>query len=572
MDPTKLHKEKADMFKHVMDLYAATDDPETKKSTKEPGATEVAKLMHEGIKRGSEVLNEHLSNMDFSNPETFKSEQYVKLATFSEAMFDISQEVATVEKQVLKVSKEDGYNFKNIVEYQSHTQVLTGVLADIGNSMIHLKMNEKKYQEKLASGKTTESDLAEMIVYGAKIKIFEDVLKEYDKEARGKETFSEWYRKSGWAENYDMVSAGVKGNIVAHYSELYENAQKATEIGKNIHDDIITGEYFNTLKYNKFSDPHPGLKNLQTTAEFAIHKDIESDEKVRESYVNKYNELEAKKKDASEEEIDIITKAQESLSNLTDRMLLDEKVDNNNRDQIIKDVTNVMKADLIDSFKAEGVEPAQLNQTIDGALKEYNFVADMNGLNMADAYYYSFKSGNKDLIDNNQYMIEAGKKAAEIDVKYNEKKANVEAKKKQLEEEVAISSAEAVARMENYTAGTYKNEKEFFKDAATIVAGIIYNETGRLPKSKATGKTYTLDEYADLLSKSDSFKNSFRKEDGRLRNPKAVVRTLNNPQSVKEILSSAGKTVSQTRQRSKSVHVRKQTKNTKKQEVRRPSA
>jgi hypothetical protein len=253
-------------------------------------------------------------------------------------------------------------------------------------------------------------------------------------------------------------------------------------------------------------------------------------------------------------------------------MLLDEKVDNNNRDQIIKDVTNVMKADLIDSLKAEGVEPAQLNQAIDGALKEYNFVADMNGLNMADAYYYSFKSGNKDLIDNNQYMIEAGKKAAEVDVKYNEKKANVEAKKKQLEEEVAISSAEAVARMENYTAGTYKNEKEFFKDAATIVAGIIYNETGRLPKSKATGKTYTLDEYADLLSKSDSFKNSFRKEDGRLRNPKAVVRTLSDPQSVKEILSSAGKTVNQTRQRSKSVHVRKQTKNTKKQEVRRPSA
>ncbi len=571
MDPTKLHKEKADMFKRVMDLYAATDDPETKKSTKEPGATEVAKLMHEGIKRGSEVINEQLSNMNFSNPETFKSEQYVKLATFSEAMFDVSQEVAAVEKQVLKVSKEDGYNFKNISEYQSHTQVLTGVLADIGNSMIHLKMNEKKYQDKLASGKTTESDLAEMIVYGAKIKIFEDVLKEYDKEARGKETFTEWYRNSGWAENYDNVSAGIKGEIVAHYSKLYENAQKATEIGKNIHDDVITGEYFNTIKYNKFSDPHPGLKNLQSTSEFATHKDIENPEIVRESFVNKYNELEAKKKDASEEEIGIITKAQESLSNLTDRMLLDENVDDNNRDQIIKDVTNVMKADMIDSLKAEGVEPAQLNQAIDGALKEYNFVADMNGLKMADAYYYSFKTGNKDLIDNNLYMIEAGKKAAEVNVKYNEKKANVETKKKQLEQEVAVSSAEAVARMENYAAGTYKNEKEFFKDAATIVTGIIYNETGRLPKSKTTGKTYTLEEYADLLAKSDSFKNSFRKEDGRLRNPKAVVRTLSDPQSVKEILSSAGKTVNQTRQRSKSVHVRKQTKNTKKQEVKRPS-
>ena len=252
-----------------------------------------------------------------------------------------------------------------------------------------------------------------------------------------------------------------------------------------------------------------------------------------------------------------------------------EEVNDNNRDQIVKDVTNVMKADMIDSFKAEGVAPEYLDQAIDGALKEYNFTADMNGMNMADAYYYSFKSGNKDLITNNQYIIDAGKgvaeKAAEkvaVNAKYNEKKANVEAKKKQLDKEVAAKSAEAVSRMEGYTQGTYKNEAEFFKDAATIVTGIIYEKTGRLPKSKTTGKKYTLDEYAELLSKSDSFKASFRKDDGRLANPKSVARTLSDPQSVKSILANAGKTVTQTRQRSKSIHIKKQAK---KQQERRPS-
>ncbi len=575
MDPTKLHKEKADMFKQVMDLYAATDDPVTKKSTKEPGATEVAKLMYEGMKRGSEVLNERLGNLDFSNPETFKSEEYIKAAVFSEAMFDVAQEVASVDKQVLNVAKEDGYDFKNIVQYQSHAQALTGVLADLGNAMVHLKMNEAKYQEKLAQGLNNESDLAEMMTYGVKIKVFEDILKEYDKEARGKESFTEWYKSSGWAENYDMISAGMKGNIVTHYTDLFENAKKATEEGKNIHDDIISGSYFNTVKYNKFTDPHPGLKNLQGASELGVHKDIENNETIRKAFTDKYKELDAKKTGASPEEIAIITKAQKSLSDLADRMLMAEEVNDNNRDQIVKDVTNVMKADMIDSFKTEGVAPEYLDRAIDGALKEYNFTADMNGMNMADTYYYAFKTGNKDLINNNQYIIDAGKDVAEkaaekvaVNAKYNEKKANVEAKKKQLDEEVAAKSAEAVARMENYTAGTYKNEKEFFKDAATIVAGIIYEKTGRLPKSKTTGKKYTLDEYAELLSKSDSFKASFRKDDGRLANPKSVARTLSDPQSVKSIIANAGKTVTQTRHRSKSIHIKKQAK---KQQERRPS-
>ena len=109
-----------------------------------------------------------------------------------------------------------------------------------------------------------------------------------------------------------------------------------------------------------------------------------------------------------------------------------------------------------------------------------------------------------------------------------------------IKQELSIENnkVEADKAMERLQNPTYTTKKAFIKDAATVVANKVFAQTETLPKDIATGRKLTLKEYADKLTKSKEFVDSLRskKDPGKMMNPKAFAKAMNNPEVVKKMI------------------------------------
>jgi hypothetical protein len=281
---------------------------------------------------------------------------------------------------------------------------------------------------------------------------------------------------------------------------------------------------------------------------------------------NKYNNFKVNKEELEGYELDVINKAQKSLLNITNLALENAKITDENRKSIIKDAKNIMRAEIMLKHKADDYSGKELEIAVEGSLRAANYDEMLKDASISKVAYHALFRGNNNVIENDNNILYQGRNAIQINEKFEAKKESMKAK--QIEQDAKIAefvakSDEAIDRMENYTAKTYTKRGDYYKDAALAMTGIIYSQTQKLPKSVAKNKTYSLEEYATMLSKSKAFRDSLKGENGKFLNPSAVIKKFKRENMVKDLVADAADAVkakaknnNNVRSRSNSFHVK----------------
>ena len=89
----------------------------------------------------------------------------------------------------------------------------------------------------------------------------------------------------------------------------------------------------------------------------------------------------------------------------------------------------------------------------------------------------------------------------------------------------------------------YTNKEEYYRDAAFLMVGKIYEQTHKLPFDFEDNKTMQLNDYAEKQAKDPNFRASLMStvEPKKLMQPKDVLRFYNNPQNITKMVNDINK-------------------------------
>ena len=97
--------------------------------------------------------------------------------------------------------------------------------------------------------------------------------------------------------------------------------------------------------------------------------------------------------------------------------------------------------------------------------------------------------------------------------------------------------------MKNLNNKKYTNKEEYYRDAAFLMVGKIYEQTQKLPFDFEVNKTMQLHEYAEKQAQDPNFRASLMStvEPKKLMQPKDVLRFYNNPQNITKMVNDINK-------------------------------
>ncbi|MCR5625553.1 MAG: hypothetical protein K6G11_10050, partial [Lachnospiraceae bacterium] len=131
LDPEKLVNEKQQMFRNVAAFTSTITDE---------GQKWLAENIVGGFEKMKAFMNETAEKIDFTDPDLFNNEEYIKLLNIGTVQYDAWQEMSNNKEAISNVLKEKNLPFKDFDEY--HKDLINGFysIATIGS----LKINSMK--------------------------------------------------------------------------------------------------------------------------------------------------------------------------------------------------------------------------------------------------------------------------------------------------------------------------------------------------------------------------------------------------------------------------------------------
>ncbi|MBQ4233025.1 MAG: hypothetical protein II699_07070, partial [Lachnospiraceae bacterium] len=425
MDPSKLQAEKAEMFKKVIELYEKHAKPDTKQEADKV----LADIMYRGSKRTTDILNAELKKVDYNNPNFVNTEHFAKIMILGEIAFDISQEVAHVKDAVLELAKKDGFNFKNISEYQKHMEGQRGVVGDLGVTTLDIGLREEGYQRKrIDNPKEARSDVVALAVDDAKFQVFKSVLERYARETNKEKDFSEWYKESGIKDDYMIMSGMVKAEANKYGFSNFDIDKSGEKMAPELHDEIYAGRFCKGVTYGDLGNGQNGFMGFKHYDETYVERKMTEGNDLRIMCANKYNNFKVNKEELEGYELDVINKAQKSLLNITNLALENAKITDENRKSIIKDAKNIMRAEIMLKHKADDYSGKELEIAVEGSLRAANYDEMLKDASISKVAYHALFRGNNNVIENDNNILYQGRNAIKINEKFEAKKESMKAK------------------------------------------------------------------------------------------------------------------------------------------------
>ncbi|MCR4715612.1 MAG: hypothetical protein K5656_00390 [Lachnospiraceae bacterium] len=537
-DPDKINDAKAEMYKKIAYLTAkaGAKDAESINARKE-----IAKMMIDGSIAASALMDKAYSKVDFSNPNFDLTDEFARIEFVSCACFDIAQEVAHVSKEAVEYVNSMGVKAKNIVDAQNYLQKYTGLAADMSVSVTALNMSDPKYHRAVAEDNKQDitSSFCDILNSTVKYQLFKNVIAEYGKETNGKSSFTDWYVNSNWARKYDNISGMIKSAVNTTYFDLYGSLNNA-KYCKELYNDVATGEYFKNVSYGRVDGINEDFTGLCNATEAINYTKLSDYNFVMDMINKRVSEFNEKMLNSEGAESKIYANAKESAIELGKFFLSYKEVDANNRKELKDHLNNIFKADLVEQCKMENVEDNKLEEVIDGTIKHSYYMDRFKNLDRHQVFAHGFDGVNKQIIEFGAPIVANYLKQASIDAEY-EKLAESLKNENATNKQFIAKSKEALERMKECKDKdkVYATKEEYINDAALAVTGIIYEKTGKLPKSASTGEHYSLEEFSEKLAKSDTFVESLKSQNGKFLRADRVAKKLEDPELVTAFIVSA---------------------------------
>ena len=493
LDPSKLQKEKQEMFKKVMEKMT---------SGKEEDKDWIAEKMVQGTEIANKKLNELLAPVNYKKSDYIYSENFTKASMLSGAMFDVWQEMDRMKDTVVKAVNKPA-------EKINDEKILKKVTYDeyhqrIGNERGYLDqfgVNMQRYAEAVSG--LSKPEMFE--IYGPQVMTFAytvNVLRD-DFAKKALESSGKPYEK--W---FDFTEGGIGRGTMLAALDNFRSVDISPEMLKENLPSIMNGNAFSNIsrRYDPNADRKVildgtlDLKMMEQDKEFSKL----SDDEVIRRIDNQIEYFDRMKKTSTPEVQQYIGSAIKGMSYLSRftfsprDMKPDEK---KNAGKCIRDIFSChLAAELSKTGLTGEALKKEVNKVVE-TLPEYKRYMDGLGKHALAGILMTDVSGS--IVDCNEVMISKGRI-------YEQKIANK----------------------------ACKNVREFNEAYAHAYAAAMYKENGKLPlRPDKAGVRFDIKGYADHLIQNNLLvggnKASARNH---MENPRPLINLLHNKNALGEEL------------------------------------
>jgi len=254
MDPTKLVKEKQEMFDKVATAMQ-NPTPESQKW--------IAETIYNGQKTTENMIDEQSKLVDFSKVDISTDRRFCQMLKMSHVQFDAWQEMAHCKDEIMELVKKDHPELKNYGDYREWWSGRHGFLGQINEGIV------KKRQHLVDAVATNDFGYAATILQeDITEKLLMNDLTVIQKEKKDA-PFSEWVSHDVSQESY--LKTNLAGTQVAEQATfLNNNPEVARQLAAKIADGSLSKNVTASVDMEKFTvtvSGFPSVDDLKKTAQ-----------------------------------------------------------------------------------------------------------------------------------------------------------------------------------------------------------------------------------------------------------------------------------------------------------------
>ncbi len=411
-DPNSIKEERTKMFDEVWKniQLAAKPGPEGKEASKW-----LAKVMYEGQQVTQRMMDEKMYELDLTDPNFTNTDLFARMMAVGHANFDIGQEVAHCEKEILDLVKEDHPEIKDIASYQKYVSDHDGPIGDIWQAHAHLESVEAAYQICRAEGKRFEN-AAGFVSDALKFQTQKNILIAWGKE-KNKVPFSEWFIASGMNEASYQLTSAPKKECAMKLSDLGEKRNEA--LFRDLHDDILNGNFMSDAKFI-FDPQNPAEMHFEGVPDIAqVKADYDArnmpEEQVREQCASVYQSYKKKLGMRNGALDTYITDAMNKVGTLSDQMINGAILNENEKRNIRSAIDNIAAVKWAETLHGMGLTDQALGAAVRTAMEaDDSYRHDLDHVGYDTMRRYALQGAADHLVENAPEALKKARQAGAL--------------------------------------------------------------------------------------------------------------------------------------------------------------
>ncbi|MBR6221868.1 MAG: hypothetical protein IKQ71_00370 [Lachnospiraceae bacterium] len=433
----------------------------------------IATNMYKGLKNLKTQIDDYAKKIDFTSDGYMDTPEYRKLQQLTFQIFDIEQEMAHCQSEIMDIAGAEHPELKNFNQLKDVISPLKGPLASEGGYFKTIKLQgdalyrnfEEKDQMQFINAVLSEGIIKKIMADAQKNNIP--------------------YTKIFGTVDQDKSFNIMLAYIGVEHMDLYD-----PDLIKYAGTKLLDGSICKDIKVT-FNPDEPdfskrykvtGIPSLEQLKNDHFYETVspEALKALRAKNIGVMNKRMAKETPEKRQYTD---KAITALRELTDFVVGEADISADNRKVIIRYIKDIVAEKNYETFVKDGLKGHELNAAMERSLVNIPEVKALEEgyIGIGDLGIVLFGDGD------DRFSLSS------VKATYN------------------MMADDAIARLND---GNYLTTESLIKDASIAMTGKLYQEKGKLPTNPKTKKPYSFMEYAKTLAKEPSFTATINKGKG----------------------------------------------------------